>query len=68
MDSQKLIRMLEVDGWRQARVVGSHHHFKHPTKRGLVTVPHPKKDLPVGTVEQHPETSRTQMSPVFSAM
>ncbi|MBK8317125.1 MAG: type II toxin-antitoxin system HicA family toxin [Betaproteobacteria bacterium] len=50
MDSQKLIRMLEVDGWRQARVVGSHHHFKHPTKRGLVTVPHPKKDLPVGTV------------------
>ena len=50
MNSQKLIRMLEDDGWRQARVVGSHHHFKHPTKPGLVTVPHPKKDLPVGTV------------------
>jgi len=50
MNSTKLIRMLEDDGWRQARVVGSHHHFKHPTKPGLVTVPHPKKDLPVGTV------------------
>lgn len=50
MDSQKLIRMLEVDGWRQVRVAGSHHHFKHPAKFGLVTVPHPKKDLPVGTV------------------
>ncbi|UCV02316.1 type II toxin-antitoxin system HicA family toxin [Dechloromonas denitrificans] len=50
MNSQKLIRMLEDDGWRQARVAGSHHHFKHPTKPGLVTVPHPKKDLPVGTV------------------
>lgn len=50
MNSNKLIRMLEEDGWRQARVVGSHHHFKHPTKPGLVTVPHPKKDLPVGTV------------------
>jgi predicted RNA binding protein YcfA (HicA-like mRNA interferase family) len=50
MNSQKLIRMLEDDGWRQARVVGSHHHFKHPTKPGLVTVPHPKKDLPVRTV------------------
>lgn len=50
MESKKLIRMLEDDGWRQARVVGSHHHFKHPTKPGLVTVPHPKKDLPVGTV------------------
>lgn len=50
MNSQKLIRMLEDDGWGQARVAGSHHHFKHPTKPGLVTVPHPKKDLPVGTV------------------
>jgi len=50
MDSNKLIRMLEDDGWRQARVVGSHHHFKHPTKPNLVTVPHPKKDLPIGTV------------------
>lgn len=26
-----------------ARTKGSHHHFKHPTKRGLVTIPHPKK-------------------------
>ncbi|WP_311775950.1 type II toxin-antitoxin system HicA family toxin [Pseudomonas baetica] len=26
-------------------VRGRHHHFKHPTKPGLVTVPHPKKDL-----------------------
>lgn len=50
MKSSDLIKMLEEDGWRQARVVGSHHHFKHPTKPGLVTVPHPKKDLPIGTV------------------
>lgn len=50
MKSGDLIKMLEADGWRQARVVGSHHHFKHPTKPGLVTVPHPKKDLPIGTV------------------
>lgn len=28
---------------------GSHHHFKHPT-RGSVTVPHPKKDIPIGTL------------------
>ncbi|WP_321886575.1 type II toxin-antitoxin system HicA family toxin [Paraburkholderia bannensis] len=49
MNSSKLIRMLEVDGWYQVRVTGSHHHFKHPRKPGLVTVPHPKKDLPVGT-------------------
>ena len=29
---------------------GDHHQFKHPDKPGKVTVPHPKKDLPVGTV------------------
>jgi hypothetical protein len=27
------------------RVVGSHQHFKHPSKPDLITVPHPKKDL-----------------------
>jgi predicted RNA binding protein YcfA (HicA-like mRNA interferase family) len=42
--------MLQDDGWRIIRTKGSHHHMKHPTKSGLVTVPHPKKDLPVGTV------------------
>ncbi len=50
MNSKLLIRMLEEDGWRQVRIKGSHHQFKHPTKPGLVTVPHPKKDLPAGTV------------------
>ena len=49
MNSGKLIRILEEDGWLLVRVKGSHHHFKHPTKPGLVTVPHPKKDLPIGT-------------------
>lgn len=50
MQSAQLIRMLEDDGWKNVRTNGSHHHFKHPTKPGLVTVPHPKKDLPIGTV------------------
>ncbi|WP_228136605.1 type II toxin-antitoxin system HicA family toxin [Acinetobacter baumannii] len=46
-----LIKMIEADGWYEVRVSGSHHHFKHPTKKGLVTIPHPKKDLPNGTVK-----------------
>jgi predicted RNA binding protein YcfA (HicA-like mRNA interferase family) len=33
-----------------AGITGSHHHFKHEKKPGKVTVPHPKKDLPNGTV------------------
>lgn len=51
MNSKDLIRMLRDDGWIEVRVVGSHHQFKHPAKRGLVTVPHPKKNLPMGTVK-----------------
>ncbi|MDO3616617.1 MULTISPECIES: type II toxin-antitoxin system HicA family toxin [Ralstonia solanacearum species complex] len=50
MQSAQLIRMLEDDGWQLVRVNGSHHHYKHPEKPGLLTVPHPKKDLPIGTV------------------
>lgn len=50
MNSRDVIRMLEADGWFLRNITGSHHHFKHPTKKGLVTVPHPKKDLPIGTV------------------
>ena len=49
MNSRFLIGQLVADGWYLVRVKGSHHHFKHPIKPGLVTVPHPKKDLPIGT-------------------
>ncbi len=51
MNSSQLIRMLKEDGWKLVRITGSHHHFKHPVKQGLVTVPHPKKDLPIGTTK-----------------
>lgn len=50
MNSTKLLRMLEDDGWLVLRIKGSHHQMKHPTKPNLVTVPHPKKELPIGTV------------------
>lgn len=50
MDSSTLISEMKADGWVLTGINGSHHHFTHPTKPGLVTVPHPKKDLPIGTV------------------
>lgn len=50
MDSRKLIAWIEADGWYLVRTRGSHHHFKHPWKPGLVTIPHPKKDLLAKTV------------------
>ena len=38
-------------GWGEVACVGDHHHFKHPHKAGRVTVPHPKKNIPIGTVK-----------------
>jgi len=50
MNSADVIRMLKADGWEEVATRGSHHQFKHPAKPGRVTVPHPKKDLPAGTL------------------
>lgn len=50
MKSGDVIKRLEEDGWYLLHVKGSHHQFKHPEKPGKITVPHPKKDLPVGTL------------------
>ncbi|WAI85781.1 MULTISPECIES: type II toxin-antitoxin system HicA family toxin [Achromobacter] len=49
MNSADIIKRLKADGWYLVHSVGSHHQFKHPTKRGKVTVPHPRKDLPAPT-------------------
>ncbi|AXM89373.1 addiction module toxin, HicA family [Anoxybacillus ayderensis] len=49
--SKELIKIIQQDGWYIVRTSGSHHQFKHPSKPGLVTVPHPKKDLPIKTVK-----------------
>jgi predicted RNA binding protein YcfA (HicA-like mRNA interferase family) len=49
MRSRDIIKALKSDGWRQVAQKGSHVQFKHPTKLGRVTVPHPKSDIPIGT-------------------
>ncbi|HVT82437.1 MAG TPA: type II toxin-antitoxin system HicA family toxin [Phycisphaerae bacterium] len=50
MKSADVIRAVERAGWVLRRVRGSHHHYTHATKPGIVTVPHPKKDIPIGTL------------------
>lgn len=51
MKSADVITALQADGWTLVNHKGSHAQFKHPTKRGRVTVPHPKRDLKVGTLK-----------------
>ena len=48
--SRVVMGLLMDDGWFLVRIDGSHHHFKHPTKKGLVTVKHPDKDIPIKTL------------------
>ena len=49
MRFREMDKLLKADGWYEIKQVGSHHQYKHPTKKGRVTVPHPKKDMPLGT-------------------
>ena len=49
--SRELISMIVADGWELDRTVGSHRHYRHPSKPGTVTIPHPKKDVPLKTAK-----------------
>ena len=49
--SREIIKILRKDGWYEVACDGDHHHFKHPVKKGRVTITHPRKDFPVGTIK-----------------
>ena len=51
MDSRTIIRRLEQEGWYKIDQKGSHIQLSHPVKKGRVTVPHPKKDIPISTLK-----------------
>lgn len=51
MRSREVIKRLKADGWAEVRQEGSHIQFRHDTKPGTVTVPHPKSDLAMGTLK-----------------
>jgi len=61
MKSRDVIEALKANGWYIVRVTGSHHHFRHPDRPGLVTVPHPKADLPIGTLKSIERQSGTKL-------
>ena len=50
MNSRDITGAIEADGWFHVATKGDHWQFKHPTRPGRVTVPHPKRDLPIGTL------------------
>ncbi|HEY1329814.1 MAG TPA: type II toxin-antitoxin system HicA family toxin [Casimicrobiaceae bacterium] len=51
MKVSEILRQLADDGWQLVATRGSHRQFKHPTKRGRVTVPgKPSDELAPGTL------------------
>ena len=38
MKIRKVIKLIEDDGWYLARTKGDHRQYKHPVKKGLVTI------------------------------
>ena len=61
MDSREIIQQLEKDGWYKVAQKGSHVQFRHPSKKGRVTIPHPKKDIPTGTLKSIEKRSGLKM-------
>jgi predicted RNA binding protein YcfA (HicA-like mRNA interferase family) len=49
--SREVIKLLMADGWYHVQTTGDHWQFKHPSKPGRVTVPHPEKNIPAGTLK-----------------
>ena len=39
MKVREVILLIEADGWRVVATRGGHRQYKHPTKKGRVTVP-----------------------------
>ena len=51
MKVRDVIKLIEADGWYQIKTEGDHRQYKHPTKRGRVTIAgHPSRAVPAGTL------------------
>jgi predicted RNA binding protein YcfA (HicA-like mRNA interferase family) len=60
--SRAVITKIEADGWALVNTTGSHKQFKHPTKPGRVTVPHPVKDIKIGTLKSIEKQSGVKLT------
>jgi predicted RNA binding protein YcfA (HicA-like mRNA interferase family) len=61
MDSRDVLAALRADGWEQIGQKGSHIQLKHPVKAGRVTVPHPRRDLPIATLKSFEKQARIKL-------
>lgn len=48
IESAKIVKRLEKDGWTEVSHTGSHRTFKNDGVAHPITVPHPRRDMPKG--------------------
>lgn len=53
MKVREVIRQIEKDGWVKVAQDGSHRQYKHPVKKGRVTIAGPLND------DMHPKTLKS---------
>lgn len=51
MRAREVEKIITSDGWYIVKQVGSHRHYKHPSKPGKVTIPIHSGDLDKTTVK-----------------
>lgn len=50
MKYREILKLIEADGWCFVRQKGSHKHYRHPVKKGIVTISgKPNDDIPKQT-------------------
>lgn len=52
MSSDELIKIITANGWALVRIKGSHHVFEKSGEPMPLVIPHPRKDVAVGTLNK----------------
>ena len=51
MKAKEVEKLIKADGWYEVRSnSGSHRQYKHPAKKGKISIPFHPGDLPPGTL------------------
>ena len=62
MRSREVLTILKAEGWYELPRTGtSHVQLKHAERLGRVTVPHPKPELPIGTLKDIERSSGVKL-------
>ncbi len=61
LSSREIVKKIEADGWVHVKTRGDHYQFRHPTRPGKVTVPHPVKDIGLPLIKSIEQQSGTKL-------